>query len=91
MKIRPIGQRVLLKPIKEEEQTSAGIYIPEEAREKKKQGIVQAVGTDKEGKPLPLEKGDKILYGGYSSEEFEMDGEEYLIIEYKDILAKLGE
>lgn len=89
MKIKPVGQRVVLKPIKEEEKTAGGIYIPESAREGKKQGVVEAVGTDKEGKPLPLDKGDKVLYGGYSQEEIELNGEKFLIIEFKDILAKV--
>ncbi len=87
--IKPVGERVLIKPIKEEEKTKSGIYIPESAREGKKKGEVIAVGTDKDGKELPLKKGDIILYGGYSSEEFEIDGEEYIILDYKDVLAKI--
>lgn len=91
MNIQPIGERVLLQPIKQEEKTAGGIYIPESAREEKKKGVVVAAGTAKDGKPLPLQKGDRILYGGYSSEEFEFEGKEYLIVEFKDILAKLGD
>lgn len=90
MTITPIGERVLLKPKKKEERTKSGIYLPEAAQQEKKQGTVEAVGTFKEGKELPLKKGDLILYGGYSSEEFEVDGEKYLLIEFKDILAKLS-
>ena len=89
MKITPLGERVLLKPIKEHEKTARGIYIPESAREGKKEAEVIEVGTDKDGKPLPLKKGDHILYGGYSSDEFEIDGVKHLIIEYKDILGKI--
>lgn len=88
MKLTPIGERVVLKPIKAEERTKSGIYLPKGAEEKK-QGIIEAVGTSKEGKPLPLNKGDKVIYGGYSSEEVEIDKEKYLIIEFKDIIAKL--
>ena len=87
MKIKPIGERVLIKPIKAEEKTSGGIYIPEEAKEEKKQAVVEEVGKTKEGKDLPLKKGDKVLYGGYSSDEFEINNEKYLIIDFKDILA----
>lgn len=87
MKIRPIGERVLIKPIKAEEKTKGGIYIPEEAKQEKKQAIVEEVGETKEGKTLPLKKGDKVLYGGYSSDEFEINNEKYLIIDFKDILA----
>ncbi|RLG12646.1 co-chaperone GroES [Candidatus Pacearchaeota archaeon] len=87
MKINPIGERVLIKPIKAEEKTAGGIYIPEEAKEEKKQAIVEEIGKTKDGKDLPLKKGDKVLYGGYSSDEFEINGEKYLIIDFKDILA----
>ena len=90
MNIHPIGERVLIKPAVEEEKTKGGIYIPESAKEGKKQGVVEAVGTTKEGKELPLKKGDLILYGGYSSDEFEIEGQKYIILEYKDVLAKLG-
>jgi len=90
MNITPIGERVLIKPIKDEERTKGGIYIPESAKEEKKEGEVIAVGTTKEGKELPLKKGDKILYGGYSSDDFKIDGEKYIILEFKDVLAKLG-
>ncbi len=87
MKIKPIGERVLIKPIKTEEKTEGGIYIPEEAKEEKKQAVVEEVGKTKDGKDLPLKKGDKVLYGGYSSDEFEINNEKYLIIDFKDILA----
>ena len=87
MKIRPLGERVLIKPIKAEEKTAGGIYIPDEAKEEKKQAIVEEVGKTKENKDLPLKKGDRILYGGYSSDEFEINNEKYLVIDFKDILA----
>ena len=89
MNIQPLGERVLLKPTKKEEKTKSGIYIPQEAREEKKQGEVIAVGTFKDGKELPLKKGDIVLYGGYSNEEFELEGAKYILIEFKDIMAKL--
>ena len=88
MKIKPLGKRVLIKPVKEEERTAGGIYIPETAKEKKKQGIVVEVGTTEE-KEFPVKKGDVILYAGYSSEELEVDGEKYLILETKDVIAKI--
>jgi chaperonin GroES len=88
MKIKPIGKRVLIKTVKEEERTKGGIYIPESAKEKKKQGIVIEVGTIDE-KEFPIKKGDIILYAGYSSEELELEGEKYLIIESKDVIAKI--
>ena len=87
MKIKLLGERVLIKPIKIGEKTEGGIYIPEEAKKEKKQAIVEEIGKTKDGKELPLKKGDKILYGGYSSDEFEINNEKYLIIDFKDILA----
>ena len=89
MNIKPLGERVLIKVKKKEEKTTHGLYLPESAQEEKKQGTVVAVGATKEGKELPLKAGDIILYGGYSSEEFEFNGEKFLLIEFKDILATL--
>ena len=91
MKIKPLGERILVKPVKKEEKTASGIYIPEEAREEKKEAIVEEVGMLKEGKEIPLKKGDHILYGGYSSDEFQFNNEKHLIIEFKDVLARLEE
>ena len=89
MKIKPIGERVLIKPPKKEEKTKGGIYLPESAKDDRKEGEVIEVGSYKDGKELPLKKGDRILYGGYSSDEFEIDGEKYIIIDFKDVLAKI--
>ncbi|MFA4935121.1 MAG: co-chaperone GroES [Candidatus Methanoperedens sp.] len=88
MKIKPLGKRILIKPVKEEEKTKGGIFIPETAKEKKKQGLVVETGTV-EDKEFPVKKGDMILYTGYSSEELEVDGEKYLILESKDVIAKI--
>ena len=89
MAIKPLGERVLLKTIKSEERTKTGIYLPKDANKDKKEAIVEDVGTYADGRPLPLKRGDKILYGGYSSEEFQIDSETYLIVEFKDILARI--
>lgn len=88
-KIQPIGERVLIKQEKSEEKTKSGIYIPDSAREKRKEGTVIAAGTFEDGKPLPVAAGDRVLYGGYSSEEIEIDGEKHLFVDWKDILAKV--
>lgn len=90
MAITPIGPRVLIKPYKQEERTKGGIFIPDSAKEKKKQGEVISVGTFDDGKPLPVNVGDIILYGGYSQEEIEFDKEDYLIVEFKNIVAKMN-
>ncbi|OYT31720.1 co-chaperone GroES [Candidatus Woesearchaeota archaeon] len=89
MKIKPIGERILIKPQEKEEKTKGGIYIPETAKEEKKQGEVIAVGQYKDGKELPLKPGDKIIYGGYSSEEIEIEGKKHIILDFKDVLAKI--
>ena len=88
MAIRPLGERVLLKH-KEQEKTAGGIFIPESAKKERKEGEVVAVGQKEDGKELPLKPGDKVLYGGYSSEEIEVDGETHVIVDFKDVLAKI--
>ena len=87
MKITPLGERVLIKQVKAEEKTKSGIYLPK--LEDRKEGIIESVGTFKDGSKIPLNKGDKVLYSGYSSEEIEIDKEKYVIVEFKDIVAKL--
>lgn len=89
MAITPIGERILLKPLKTEERTKSGIYLPKDANKDKKEGIVESVGTDNKGSSLPLKKGDHVLYGGYSNEEFEIKGETFIFVEFKDILARI--
>jgi len=89
MSIQPIGERVLILPKKEEERTASGIYIPESAQEKKKEGSVIAVGTRDDGKALPIKVGDQVIYGGYSSEEVTFEDTEYVIVEFKNILARI--
>lgn len=89
MKIVPIGERVLIKPNKKEEVTKSGIYIPESARETRKEGTVIAVGRRDDGSDLPLKPGDHVLYGGYTSDTFEIDSETYVFVPFKDILAKI--
>jgi len=89
MNIKPLGERVLLEPKKTSEKTKGGIYIPESAKEEKKEGTVIAAGQYKDGKDLPLKKGDKIIYGGYSSDEVEIDDKKYIFVDFKDVLAKV--
>ena len=89
MNITPMGERILLKQLKQtEERTKSGLYLPK-SKDEKKEGTVVAVGTTREGALLPLKKGDRIIYGGYSSEEIEIDGEKHLIIEFKDVVARV--
>ncbi|HII17522.1 TPA: co-chaperone GroES [Candidatus Woesearchaeota archaeon] len=88
MELQPIGERVLIRPVKKEEKTKGGIYLPDSAQEKRKEGEVIAAGAYKDGKDLPLKKGDRIIYGGYSSEELKVGDEEYVMIDFKDVLAR---
>ena len=92
MKIRPLGDRILVKRIKEEEKTKGGIIIPDTAKEKPQEGKVVAVGKGKmtdQGKLLPpdVKAGDKILFGKYSGSEVKLEGEDHLILREDDILG----
>lgn len=87
MRLVPIGERIVLKPVAAEEKTKSGLYLPKS--EDKKQGTVVEVGNLKDGSLMPLKKGDRVIYGGYSHEEYEHDGEKYIIVEFKDIIAKV--
>ena len=92
MKIKPLGDRILVRRIKEEERTKGGIIIPDTAKEKPQEGKVVAVGKGKygdDGKLIPIEvrAGDKILFGKYSGSEFKHEGEDLLILREDDILG----
>lgn len=89
MSIKPLGERVLVKQSKKEEKTAGGIYLPDSAKEERKEGEVIAVGNYLDGRDLPVKKGDRVIYGGYSSEEIEINGQKHLLVEFKDILAKI--
>jgi len=92
MSYRPLGDRVLVKAIEQEEVKRGGIIIPDTAKEKPVEGKIMAAGKGKltdEGKLIPMEvkAGDTILYGKYSGTEVKLDGEEFLIMHQDDILA----
>jgi chaperonin GroES len=93
MKIRPLGDRILVKRIKEEEKTKGGIIIPDTAKEKPQEGKVVAVGRGKyeDGKLVApdVKAGDKILFGKYSGSEIKLDGEEHIVLREDDILGVL--
>jgi chaperonin GroES len=95
MKIKPLGDRVVVKVIESEEKTKSGIVIPDTAKEKPQEGKVVAVGTGEivDGKKIPLEvkEGDKVIYSKYAGTEVKLDDEEYLILRQSDILAILEE
>ena len=91
MAIKPLGDRVLVKPLEASEEKVGSIFIPDTAKEKPQEGTVEAVGSGRkeDGKLIAPEVkvGDKILYGKYSGTEIKKDGKEYLIIRESDILA----
>lgn len=92
MKVRPLGQHVLIQPIEESEKTPGGIIIPDTAKEKPQKGKVIAVGKGKllpGGKHVPMEVkvGDKVLFGKYAGEEIKIGGEKYIILEEDELLA----
>lgn len=94
VKIRPLGDRVLVKPLDKEKQERGGLIIPDTAKEKPQEGEIIAAGkgkTSDDGKLIPMDvkAGDKILYGKYSGTEIKIDGDEYLIMHQDDILGVL--
>ncbi len=96
MQVKPLADRVVVKPFEDAEQMKGGIIIPDTAKEKPMQGEVIEIGpgrTNEDGKKTPLEvkKGDKILYGKYSGTEVEISGQEYLIMRESDIFAIIQE
>jgi chaperonin GroES len=94
MAFRPLGDRVLVRRVEEEEKTKGGIIIPDSAKEKPQEGEVIAVGPgarDESGKihPLDVNVGDRILFGKWSGTEVKLDGEDLLIMKESDILGVL--
>lgn len=92
LKIRPLGDRVVVEPLEAEAKTKGGIILPDTAKEKPQEGKVVAVGkgkTDDDGKLIPMEVqvGDKVLYGKYSGTEITIEGTEYMILKEEDIMA----
>lgn len=94
-KIRPVGDRVVVKPAAKEEVTRSGIVIPDTAKEKPQEGTVIAVGSGRllengDRAAIELREGDRVLFAKYGGTEFKLDGEEYLVLKENDILAVVG-
>ena len=91
MKLKPLGDKVVVKPSESEEKTKSGIVLPESAKEKPQEGKILAVGTGKleDGKKVPLEVkvGDKVIYSKYGVTDIKIEGEDLLILGESDILA----
>ena len=96
MKIKPLHDRVLVKRVEEVTKTAGGIIIPDTAKEKPSEGLVEAVGDGfraEDGKivPMSVKVGDKVLFGKWSGSEVKMNGEERLIIKESEILGVIEE
>ena len=85
MKVKPIGDRVLLSIEEGEEKTKSGLFIPQTAQEKTQTGVVVEVGDDKDA--ITVKKGDKVMYDKYAGTNIQIDGKDHLIIKMPDIVA----
>lgn len=90
MNIKPLADRVLIKPAPAEEKTAGGIIIPDTAKEKPLQGEVLDTGNGTKDEEMVLKAGDTVLYGKYAGTEVEFDGVKYLIMRQSDVLAVLA-
>ena len=91
----PVGERVVVKPTEQEQQTKGGIYLPDTAKEKPQEGEVVAVGPGRvsdDGTRIPMElvKGDRVIYSKFAGTEYKDGDDEYLILRESDVLAKLS-
>ncbi|MGA8016012.1 MAG: co-chaperone GroES [Candidatus Dormiibacterota bacterium] len=93
MQLRPLADRVVIKPVEREEMTKSGIVLPDTVKEKPQEGIIEAVGKGRynertgERIKLDVEVGDRVMYAKYAGSEVKIDDEDYLILSEKDILA----
>ena len=87
MSIKPLADRVLVKPAAAEEKTIGGIIIPDSAKEKPLKGEVIAVGNGTKDEEMILKEGNQVLYGKYAGTEIEWEGEQFLIMRQSDVLA----
>ncbi|MEZ0395332.1 MAG: co-chaperone GroES [Anaerolineales bacterium] len=92
LNLKPLGNRVVVEPIEQEEVTAGGIVLPETAKEKPQQGVILAIGPgarDEDGKRIAMDVavGDKVLYAKYSGTEVKVEGKKLLILREEDILA----
>lgn len=85
--IKPLGDRIVIKPAQVEAKTASGIIIPDTAKEKPQQGVVVAVPAENKETPITVKVDDKVLYGKYAGTEINIEGSDYLIMSEKDILA----
>ena len=87
--IKPLADRVVIEPREAETKTAAGLYIPDNAKEKPQQGTIVAAGPGKKDEPMEVKVGDQVLDGKYAGTEVTVDGKKLLIVRQSDILAIL--
>lgn len=92
MALKPLGDRIVVRPLDAQEKTKSGLVLPDSAKEKPQEGKVLAVGTgrlldDGSLRALEIKHGDRVLYGKYSGSEVSLEGEDYLILREEDVLA----
>ncbi len=87
LKVKPLGDRVLIQPLSAEEKTASGIIIPDTAKEKPQRGTVVAVGPGTNDEKMEVKKGDVVIYGKYSGTEITIDDTDYIIMKQSEILA----
>ena len=90
MNLKPLADRVLIKPTPAEEVTMSGIISPDSAKEKPLKGTVLAVGKGTKDEEMILKEGDQVLFGKYAGSEIEFEGEKYLIMRQSDVFAVIG-
>ena len=90
MTVEPMGPRVLIRPVEQETTTKSGIILPETAKEKPQQGLIEALGSAEE-LMTDLAVGDKVLFAKYTGNQIQVDGVDYIIMEESDVLARLKE
>jgi len=90
MKLKPLGDRIIVRPVTEEEVTKSGIVLPDTVeKEKKEEGEIIAIGDGEKITKLGLTKGDKVIFGKYSGEEVTIDDTEHKVLKDEDVLAKV--
>ncbi|MBP5612515.1 MAG: co-chaperone GroES [Bacteroidales bacterium] len=89
VKIKPLADRVLVKPMEAESRTASGLIIPDSAKEKPQKGTVVAMGPGTKDEKMEVKAGDVVLYGKYAGTELNVDGTDYLMMRQSDILAIL--
>ena len=92
MNLKPLGDRVVIEHVEQQEKTLGGVFLPDTAKEKPQEGVIRAIGVGRTldngtTVPMSVKVGDRVIYSKYSGSEVKVDGKEYLIVSEKDVLA----